>query len=84
MGIWGGLGNLLGQSMGADYVWCLANRFEFGIITIAVLRYYAQSVIVSRVASFCLAGRHRIDSVYTSGGVASPYRPSLAGNYSWH
>ena len=35
----GGLGNLLGQSMGADFVRCLANRFEFGIITIVVLRY---------------------------------------------
>ena len=27
------------SSMGADFVWSLANRFEFGIITIAVLRY---------------------------------------------
>ena len=39
MGIWGGLGNLPGLSMGADFVWCLANRFEVGIITIMVLRY---------------------------------------------
>ena len=39
VGIWGGLGNVLGQGMGADIVWCWANRFEFGISTIAVLRY---------------------------------------------
>ena len=83
MGIWGGLGNLLGQSMGADFVWCFANRFEFGIITIAVLRYLAQSAIVIRLASSGLARSHRIDSAYTSGGGLSPYRRSLAGNYSW-
>ena len=71
------------KSMGADFVWCLANRFEFGIITIAVLPSQARSAIVIRVASSCFARRHRIDSPYTSGGVLSPYRRSLAGNYSW-
>ena len=27
------------SSIGADFIWCWANRFEFVIITIAVLRY---------------------------------------------
>ena len=83
MGIWGGLGKVLGQSMGADFVWYLANRFEFGIITIAVLRYLARSAMVIRVASSCFARRYQIDSAYTSGRVLSPYQRSLAGNYSW-
>ena len=73
MGIWGGLGNLLSQSMGADFICYLANRFEFGIITSAVLHYQARLAIIIRVASSGFARRHRIDSAYTSGVVQSPY-----------